>query len=782
MTAAPYQAGAVPISQLPPMPGIALASFDELAVVDVNVAETKKITAEAFLRGALDLLSPGSIDGNLIFYNTPPVVDPSQIPDGSITAIKLADNSSAVYGSQLPSSGEFVGQAAILSDGTVSFWTGSAWLQSSPGELNITGEELADNSSGVWTNENAPPSSNGNFVGQIAVLSNGKAYMWNGSEWYALSADVPDGSITAIKLSDNSSAVFYTEGTDDIQGAFTGQIAVDDVAGNAYAWTGSEWISLTSADAPTGSTGDVIDIVIDETTNEIQATLQATTGANEFLAGPIDGGGAATYRTIDPSDLPVGASNQPGVLSPGATLAVTGAGVVDLVVQGTAQQSEFHAVTYNEYGIVTSSSSLDDLLVIPPATDTEIGGISVGSGLQVDLDGVLSIDEDSLPLPVATGSQLGGVIIGGGIQVNPTGVISLDNNSVTAGTYSKVEVNEFGLVTEGFELTSDDLPNLDAGNITLGELDMNRIADGSVERRHLGDYSVTFIQESAPTLNVGAIGGLWLKESTGVLSVYNGNRWVVVSGSGSGGGGGGSPTTGLRYGGIVSAATGNLTTLTAEGTDAGFSEGSAPGSVADTNVGIYFVVNPAGSSISEVSGQAFAVGDWLLAASLAEGWTWVDRSGNGGGGLDPSTITLNQLADVEADSPVNGDCVIYNQSGGVYETRKIELNEIGNVTLTNLQNNQVLKYSGGAWINSSASGGVISSDAPSDGKQYARQNEAWTEVVIPDPPTGETVQVGEAPPTSPTVGMVWLRPSTLRQYVYMTDEGGSSQWASVMCC
>ena len=56
MTTAPYQAGAVPISNLPALPGIALSSFDELAIVDVDANETKKIAAEAFLQGALALL------------------------------------------------------------------------------------------------------------------------------------------------------------------------------------------------------------------------------------------------------------------------------------------------------------------------------------------------------------------------------------------------------------------------------------------------------------------------------------------------------------------------------------------------------------------------------------------------------------------------------------------------------------------------------------------------------------------------------------------------------
>ena len=790
MTAAPYQTGNVPISNLPALPGNALSSFDELAIVDVDAQETKKIAAEAFLQGALALLPPGSIDGNLITYTETPVVDPNSIADGSITAAKLADNSSGIYSSVLPGGGDFVGQACILASGKVYFWTGTEWLaaNSAADDTKITGDELADNSSGVWTENGDAPDSNGNFIGQIAVTTEGEAYMWNGTEWYALKAEVADGSITGEKMADNSTAVFYTEGNSDIQGEFVGQLAIDDAEGRAYAWTGTEWISLTSADAYTGGTGDVVDIAIDAETREITASLQDTTDANQFLAGPIEAGGTVGYREIDSSDLPLAEPGSPGVVAPGPTLEITN-GVLDLVVQGSAQEFEYHLVSYNEYGIITASAALSDAIVIPPATESELGGIIVGDGLSVTPDGILSVDfDDNVTIPIASDTVLGGVLIGGGIAVNESGVISIDN-STTSGTYTKVTIDAFGLVTEGDFLLADDIPGLDADKIVSGEIDSLRFGPATIFRQHLADYAITFIQETAPTLNVGSIGGLWLKESTGALSVFNGNRWVSVSGSGGGSGGGGTtdPTVGLRYGGVIDATTGLLTILTTEGLGAGFTAGQAPGNlVTEDNEGVYFVINPAGDQIAELPGQATSVGDWMLAASIDAGWTWVDRSGGGGGGLDPSTITLNELADVDADAPLDGDCLIYNGISQIYQTRKINLDEIGEVAINAPSDNQVLKYSGGSWINADAPSGwgTIISDAPSDGKQYARQNEGWTEIVQPEtPPAGSTIPiVSETPPASPTVGNIWVRPSNLRQYVYMTDDGGSSQWASLMCC
>lgn len=784
MTAAPYQAGAVPIGDLPALPGIALASFDELVIVDVDAGETKKIAAEAFLQGALDLLPPGSIDGNLITYTEAPAIDPSSIPNGSITAAKLADNSSGIYASVLPNSGSFQGQACILANGQVYFWTGTEWLGASTAgnDAKVTADDLADNSSGFVYDSSSAPESNGSFIGQIAVSTLGQAYVWTGSGWAALVAEVADGSVTGAKLADNSSAIFYTDGNSNLQGQYVGQLAIDDATGAAFAWTGTSWISLTSADALSGVDGTIVNI--DVTNQEISGSLQNTTSANQFLAGPVGSGGAATYRVIDSSDLPLAEAGSPGVVSPGPALTTT-SGVIDLVIQGAAQELEYHLVSYNEYGIITGSSALSDAVVIPPATVSSLGGIIVGNGLSVDAQGLLSVNfTDNITIPVADESTLGGVIIGGGIAVTGSGVISIDN-TVTAGTYTKVTIDAYGLVNSGAQLSSDDIPDLDAGKLTSGEIDGLRIGDGTITRRMFDDYSITFIQETAPTLNVGSIGGFWLKESNGELSVYNGNRWVLVSGSG-GGGGSGDPTAGLRYGGIVSGLTGQITTVTTEGTAAGFTAGVAlSGAVTADNEGVYFVVNPAGDQIGVIPGQTTNVGDWVLASSISAGWTWVDRSGGGGGGTDPSTITLNQLGDVQADTPVDGDCLIYNQTDSVYQTRKINLTEIGEVVLNTPTDNQVLTYSSGNWINADAqSGGVISSDAPSDGKQYARQNEGWTEIVEPEalPADSSIPIVSETPPASPTVGALWIRPSNLRQYVYVTDAGGSSQWASIICC
>lgn len=66
--------------------------------------------------------------------------------------------------------------------------------------------------------------------------------------------------------------------------------------------------------------------------------------------------------------------------------------------------------------------------VLPPATDTTLGGVIVGDGLTVDGSGRLSSATSTYVLPPATAAQLGGVKIGTGINVSADGTISVSTS------------------------------------------------------------------------------------------------------------------------------------------------------------------------------------------------------------------------------------------------------------------------------------------------------------------------------------------------------------------
>ncbi len=67
-----------------------------------------------------------------------------------------------------------------------------------------------------------------------------------------------------------------------------------------------------------------------------------------------------------------------------------------------------------------------------------------------------------------------GIVIGGNIREGSENTISLQQIG-TAGTYTKVQTNEYGQVINNELLTPDDIPNLDASKITSGIIDSSRL-------------------------------------------------------------------------------------------------------------------------------------------------------------------------------------------------------------------------------------------------------------------------------------------------------------------
>ena len=102
------------ISQLPVLGGAALQADDVVATVDISASETKKITVKDLVQKTVSLIDPGSIPGDKFSITlTAGSVDTVALADGAVTAIKLADNSSAIVASPLPATGQFVGQLGV---------------------------------------------------------------------------------------------------------------------------------------------------------------------------------------------------------------------------------------------------------------------------------------------------------------------------------------------------------------------------------------------------------------------------------------------------------------------------------------------------------------------------------------------------------------------------------------------------------------------------------------------------------------------------------------------
>lgn len=112
------------ISELPALTG-AIADLDVLPVVDASASETKKISAKHLIQSAFAIVDDDSIP--LVKVDTSGLT--VEIPDGAVTAAKLADNSSGIY-DNLPATGVFQGQVAVDAATKISYmWSGSAWTK-----------------------------------------------------------------------------------------------------------------------------------------------------------------------------------------------------------------------------------------------------------------------------------------------------------------------------------------------------------------------------------------------------------------------------------------------------------------------------------------------------------------------------------------------------------------------------------------------------------------------------------------------------------------------------
>jgi hypothetical protein len=198
-------------------------------------------------------------------------------------------------------------------------------------------------------------------------------------------------------------------------------------------------------------------------------------------------------------------------------------------------------------------------------------------------------------------------------------------------------------------LLAADVPQHDASLLVSGTLPAARIGNRSITAAMLADYSTALIQEAVPPagVNTHPIGMIWLQESTGQVSVWNGNSWMKT----------GASTLfnrNLRYAGSYNPATGLITGVTQFGTAEGFKVNDPIPAADDKIAGVYFVASGAGASPSVAGGVTFDAGDWLLCHGTTGGWVRIDTL-NGAGGGGGTVSNLDDLLDVTLTAPTQGD-------------------------------------------------------------------------------------------------------------------------------
>jgi hypothetical protein len=395
-------------------------------------------------------------------------------------------------------------------------------------------------------------------------------------------------AVTAAKLGDESTVDLVT--TLPGSGAFIGQIALNTDDNKGYIWNGSSWVNFKAAGSVNTVVGDTAGVVnLSVTTSgdtvTITTSLDASTNAAEFLAGPTAAAGAVSYRQIASGDMPTAAAGGKGaVLVNGAGLAMSGD---QIVINNTvaASGATYSVVQYSDKGLVVNGRFIS-AADLPEATSVNKGAVLPGSGLSVAAGGALN-----------------------------------HTNSVTAGTAAKITFDAQGHVTASQALLDTDIPDLPASKLTTGTISASVIGTNTITGNKLANASTTKFGGAASTEGIVSFpaadftGQYFFDSINGDLYLWDGNAWQPIT---------------ITAGEIVFAGTYNATTnlvasVTAAGTAAGLTVGSALPAAAAANTRYYLVVSIAGTGTAPAPTVALAPPDMLL--SNGTSWQEIDVSG-----------------------------------------------------------------------------------------------------------------------------------------------------------
>lgn len=201
---------------------------------------------------------------------------------------------------------------------------------------------------------------------------------------------------------------------------------------------------------------------------------------------------------------------------------------------------------------------------IPTASAETLGGIKVGEGLTIDAEtGVLSVGE----------GIKADTVDWAGVENKPS---TLGTETAPAGTYTKLTIDKYGLVTAGENLVADDIPDLSETYINV---DQKGVANGVATLD--ANAKVTFEQLPDSILGNVRYGGTF--GADGVCSLVD-NKIVDIEGT-------------------------EVTSLT----------------IADDNAenykGYYFIA----TEDATVADIEFLVGDWCISNGAA-GWAKIDNT------------------------------------------------------------------------------------------------------------------------------------------------------------
>ena len=497
-----------------------------------------------------DKIAAGAVDSTAIATNA---VTTTAITDFSVTAAKLGTG--AVTSTKLASNS--VGNANII-NGTIDFAKTNFANGSVPGakitDGSITAAKLAvDSVTG--------PAIADRVIGAVNIQLNS-----------ITNAELASNSVESAEIANNA----VTENKINLLAVTTGKIAdgavTDDKVATGIAGTKLTDNSVTAAKIPTAS----LDRGLDKTSGSIGHTNSVTPNTTSGITFDAQGHITATTALVA-ADLPEATASDIGAVSVPADsgLAVDAAGQIS--INNTVTAATAPLITFDEKGLVTGSSSLT-----------------------------------SADLPVATSSAAGAVIVPttSGLEVDASGNIFIPDQAqiANAATFTKVTVNEQGIVTAGTTLAAADMPDISAAKLTSGTLPVGRIANDYVTGAMMADSSTAKFGGANDSGGIVVFpsadfkGQFFFDSRNEDLYIYDGNAYQPVT-----------ITSGeIIFGGTYDASTNLIASVTTAGQSAGFTAGSALPAASADNLKYYLVVSVAGTGTAPAPAVALNPPDILL--------------------------------------------------------------------------------------------------------------------------------------------------------------------------
>ena len=235
-------------------------------------------------------------------------------------------------------------------------------------------------------------------TGTIGIATQNTLGIVKGSENIMV---MPDGSLQSVVINTATNGITFTTAPPDINGFHL-----------------RTWSLVPGTDTTLGGvkSGNNIMVMPDGSLESVIVNT-ATNGITFTTSDP----GLNGFRSRSWRLLPATTSTLGGVKAyPGGSISIQPDGVISVATQYVNGTGTMANIVWPDDGVTPPVISYDVL----PATGAALGGVKIGAGVQVDVDGTISVTTGAFALQTATNTILGGVKIGGGFSIAPDGTIS----------------------------------------------------------------------------------------------------------------------------------------------------------------------------------------------------------------------------------------------------------------------------------------------------------------------------------------------------------------------